>query len=185
MRIVSGKFRGRKLVPLQGKEIRPTSDRVREAIFNILGPRVRDARVLDLFAGTGALGLEALSRGARHAVFMDAALDACAIIQLNIALCRMADQTTLIHHDMILHPFPPLLKAEPFDLIFMDPPYARGYIEITLGKAAFPDLLTPHGIMIVEQSHKESLALPMKGLDIYRQKKYSRTFVSFIRKYSM
>ncbi len=182
MRIISGNLRGRKLIQVQGNDIRPTSDRVREAIFNILGPGVRNARVLDLFAGTGALGLEALSRGAGHGVFVDASLSSCTIIQKNIDLCRMKEKALLIHHDIIALPFPQALKAAPFDLIFIDPPYGRGHVETTLEKTGFIDLLKPDGIVVAEQSFKESLANPSNGLDIYRQKKYSKTFISFLRK---
>jgi 16S rRNA (guanine966-N2)-methyltransferase len=169
---------------LSGHNIRPTPDRVREAVFNILGPWIKGARVLDLYAGTGALGLEALSRGAKTAVFVDAALASCEIIQKNIDLCKMAAKTTLVHHDIVGHPFPQALGADSFDLIFMDPPYGKGYVETTLGKADFIKLLAPGGKVVVEQSFKESLAETINGLDIYRQKKYSKTRISFLRKTS-
>jgi len=182
MRIISGNLKGRKLADLSGNDIRPTSDRVREAVFNILGQKMRDARVLDLFAGTGALGLEALSRGAAHAVFVDGAASSCGIIQKNIDRCHMDQLTTLIHLDIMGRPFPPTLMDTPFDLIFMDPPYGKGYVETTLAKAGFMDLLAPSGIIITEQSVKEPLIKVANGLDIYRQKKYSKTFISFLRK---
>jgi len=182
MRIISGNCKGRKLIQIQGNDIRPTSDRVREAIFNILDPRIKNARVLDLFAGTGAMGLEALSRGADHAVFVDAALSSCTIIQKNIDLCKMTDKGLLVHHDIICLPLPQTLGPHPFDLIFVDPPYGKGYVETTLGKAGFIDLLAPTGIIVTEQSFKESLTKPINGLDIYRQKKYSKTFISFLKK---
>ncbi|MCP3942120.1 MAG: 16S rRNA (guanine(966)-N(2))-methyltransferase RsmD [Desulfobacteraceae bacterium] len=182
MRIISGNLRGRKLIQLQGNDIRPTSDRVREAVFNILGPKVQDANVLDMFAGTGALGLESLSRGAKNAVFLDAAIESCTIIQKNINLCKMLHNTSIIHHDIIALPLPQTLNTKPFDLIFMDPPYEKGHIETTLNKAGFMDLLAPDGIIITEQSFKESLGNTFNGLDIYRQKKYSTTFISFLRK---
>jgi 16S rRNA (guanine966-N2)-methyltransferase len=181
MRIIGGNFRGRKLIALSGYDIRPTPDRVREAVFNILGPWIRETRVLDLYAGTGALGLESLSRGAKAAVFVDAALSSCEVIQKNIDLCKMAEKATLIHHD-IISPFPQCLRTDPFDLIFMDPPYGKGYVETTLGKSDFIDLLAPKGIVVVEQSFKESLAKSFNRLDIYRQKKYSKTLISFFKK---
>ncbi len=182
MRIISGDCRGRKLVQLQGRDIRPTSDRVREALFNILGSSIQGQRVLDLFAGTGAFGLEALSRGADTAVFLDTAPNSCQVIKENIALCGMADRARVIQHDIVNHPLPAdHVGPTPFDLIFMDPPYDKGYAGITLAKDRFLDLLAPGGIVIVEQSHRECLANPMNGLDIYRQKKYSKTFISFLR----
>ena len=180
MRIISGDCRGRKLVQIQGQDIRPTSDRVREALFNILGPGIREKRVLDLFAGTGAFGLEALSRGAQAAVFVDAATASCNVIKQNIALCRMANQARVICHDLVKLPLPALDK--PFDLVFMDPPYNKGYPGQVLGKPGFSELLAPDAIVIVEQSAKETLNNPVNSLDKYREKKYSRTTLSFWRK---
>ncbi len=180
MRIISGACRGRKLVQIQGKDIRPTSDRVREALFNILGPDIRRKRVLDMFAGTGALGLEALSRGAQSAVFVDAARSACNVIKRNIELCRMADQAQIICYDLVKAPLPEF--HHPFDLIFMDPPYNKGYPRQVLGKPGFSELLAPGAIIIVEQSAKESLNNPVNSLDKYLEKKYSRTTLTFLRK---
>lgn len=184
MRIISGACRGRKLVQIQGKDIRPTSDRVREAVFNILGPGIRAKRVLDMFAGTGALGLEALSRGAKSAVFVEAARSSCNVIKQNIELCRMADQARIICHDLVNASLP--VFHQPFDLIFMDPPYNKGYPGQVLGKPGFSELLAPGAILIVEQSVKETLNNPLNNLlnslDKYLEKKYSRTTLTFWRK---
>ena len=180
MRIISGACRGRKLVQIQGQDIRPTSDRVREALFNILGPGIRDKRVLDMFAGTGALGLEALSRGARSAVFLDTAQSSCDVIKRNVELCRMSDHARIIRHDIINAALP--VFPQPFDLIFMDPPYNKGYPEQVIGKPGFFDLLAPDAIVIVEQSAKESFNYPVNSLDKYLEKKYSRTALRFLRK---
>ena len=180
MRIISGACRGRKLVQIQGKDIRPTSDRVREALFNILGPGIRRKRVLDMFAGTGAFGLEALSRGAQTAVFVDAARASCDVIRKNVELCRMTDQARIIRHDLIQAPLPAFPQS--FDLIFMDPPYNKEYPEQVLGKHGFWDLLAPKAILIVEQSVKEILNNSLNGLDKYLEKKYSRTTLTFWRK---
>ncbi len=180
MRIISGACRGRKLVQIQGKDIRPTSDRVREAVFNILGPGIRGKRVLDMFAGTGALGLEALSRGAQSAVFVDAARSSCNVIKRNIELCRMAEHARIICHDLVKAPLP--VFHHPFDLIFMDPPYNKGYPGQVLGKPGFSELLAPGAIIIVEQSAKESFSYPVNSLDKYLEKKYSRTTLTFLRK---
>ncbi|HCY85461.1 MAG TPA: 16S rRNA (guanine(966)-N(2))-methyltransferase RsmD [Desulfobacteraceae bacterium] len=179
MRIISGECRGRKLNPIQGQDIRPTSDRVREALFNIIGPAIRGQRVLDLFAGTGAFGLEALSRGACETVFVEMAKQSCDVIQKNIEMCRMTDKSHLVVHDLVNSPLPEGLGQ--FDLIFMDPPYARGYVGLVLEKPGFTDLMTRDTIIIVEQSARETLVSPPNSLDIYRQKKYSKTFVSFLR----
>ncbi|WP_299976334.1 16S rRNA (guanine(966)-N(2))-methyltransferase RsmD [Desulfobacula sp.] len=179
MRVISGSCRGRKLVRIQGHQIRPTSDRSREAIFSIIGQKVRKANVLDLFAGTGALGIEALSRGARHTTFIDLA---CNIIHQNLELCRFEKKATVISCDIVKAPIPESLNGQRFDLVFIDPPYRKGYIEVTLEKESFTDLLDENSIIIAEQSFTESLQLGLSTLDIYRQKKYSKTIISFINK---
>lgn len=179
MRVISGSRKGRKLARIEGNRIRPTSDRTKEAIFNILGQSVHQARVLDLFSGTGALGIEALSRGANHAVFIDCE---CDIIRKNIELCRFEDKSTVIVHDIIRLPLPDSLKGGLFDIVFIDPPYKTGYIEATLEKQGFVDLLAPDAMIIAEHSCKESLKSNVSSLDIFRQKKYSKTIISFISK---
>lgn len=179
MRVISGSCKGRKLVQIQGRQIRPTSDRTKEAVFNILGQNVRKANVLDLFAGTGALGIEALSRGADHATFIDLF---CDVIHKNLTLCRFEEKAFVMCHDMAKDPIPESLNGRLFDLVFIDPPYGQGYIEQTLEKKSFIDLLNEKSIIIAEHSFKESLQIKQPGLDIFRQKKYSKTIISFIHK---
>ena len=178
MRIISGHCKGRKLVKLLGQQIRPTSDRTREAVFNILGQKVKKAKVLDLFAGTGALGIEALSRGACHATFID---QSCDIIHKNLELCRFKENSRVICCDIVKAPLVESLNGKLFDLVFIDPPYGKGYIEVTLEKKSFTDLLDDNCIIIAEQSCKENLEIKFPGLDIYRQKKYSKTNIYFIK----
>jgi len=179
MRIISGHCKGRKLAKLLDKQIRPTSDRTREAIFNILGQKVKKAKVLDLFAGTGALGIEALSRGACHATFIDLS---CDIIHQNLELCRYKEKAMVLCGDIIKDILPKSLDGQMFDLVFIDPPYGKGYIELILQKQSFTDLLDENCIIIAEQSWKETLEINFSVLDIYRQKKYSKTNISFIKK---
>ena len=179
MRVISGNCRGRKLVEIHGRRIRPTSDRIREAVFNILGQKARKARVLDLFAGTGALGIEALSRGAIHTTFIDIA---CDIIHENLKLCCFEEKAMVICQDLIKESIPKAIIGQQFDLVFIDPPYGKGYIEATLQKEVFTDLLAKDCIIIAEQSCKESLQIELLPLDIYRKKKYSKTIISFINK---
>ena len=179
MRVIGGDCRGRKLVKLHDQQIRPTSDRVREAIFNILGQKVKKARVLDLFAGTGALGIEALSRGACHATFIDLA---CNTIRHNLELCGFKKKSTVICCDIVKETMPKSLNGQQFDLVFIDPPYGKRYIEQTLQKKAFTDLLDDNCIIIAEQSYKENLSIKLSPLDIYKQKKYSKTIISFMNK---
>ncbi|HSL61745.1 MAG TPA: 16S rRNA (guanine(966)-N(2))-methyltransferase RsmD [Desulfotignum sp.] len=180
MRIISGTCRGRKLISPEGREIRPTSDRIRETLFNILGTRVKTARVLDLFAGTGALGLEALSRGAAHAVFVDTSPAACRIILQNINRCGFSLQAFVIRQDLHSALHGPSIASRRFDLIFMDPPYDRGFMEKIFEKQDFADLLSEGGILVVEHASREILPSSLNGLDIFRQKKYSRTTISFL-----
>jgi len=177
MRIIAGNSRGRKLAPIKGDRIRPTSDRAREDIFNIIGHEIRDARVLDIFAGTGALGLEALSRGACETVFID--ID-CTFIYKNIKLCRFEEQALVIKKDIIHSSFPDILTSGTFDFIFLDPPYGKGYIEKTLHKKEFIELMSPKTLIIAEHGFKETPEINISGLDIFRQKKYSNTVISFM-----
>ena len=179
MRIISGNCRGRKLVPLKDRHIRPTSDRTREAIFNILGPRVRDANILDLFTGTGAMGIEALSRGATHATLIDRD---CTTARQNLDLCRLAESARTTTTDLISHPLPGLVFDRHYHIIFIDPPYHKGYIDMVLRKPDFMDLLADDAWIIAEYSCKENIEINVPGLDILRQKKYSKTKISIINK---
>jgi 16S rRNA (guanine966-N2)-methyltransferase len=179
MRVISGHCRGKKLIPLSGQTIRPTSDRAKEAVFNILGPKVKKARVLDLFAGTGALGIEALSRGADHAVFID---QSCDTLCQNLKLCRCEDLARAISQDILKGVLAETLAGLQFDLVFIDPPYGKGFIEDSLHQDGFTGLLKENAIIIAEHSWKESLQIKVSSLDIYRQKKYSKTIISFIQK---
>ena len=179
MRIISGHLRGKKLIPIHGLKIRPTSDRVRESVFNILGRDIQEARVLDLFAGTGALGIEALSRGAARATFMD---QACEVVRKNIDLCRLNDSATIISCDLTKQNFCQKIADQFFDIVFMDPPYQQGFLEKILGHPDFLSRLSDQALIIAEHSNRENIEIPHPGLDIYRQKKYSSTIISFINR---
>jgi len=184
MRIISGTCRGRQLSPLKGRDIRPTSDRIRETLFNILGSRVRHAQILDLFAGTGALGLEALSRGAGHAVFVDRSDTACQVIRQNIHRCGFHEQTTVIRQDLFSPWIDAGIACRRFDVIFLDPPYDNGYVLKTIHQKTLSALLSENGIIVAEHGAGETLtsSLNLNGLDIFRQKKYSRTTISFLNR---
>ena len=133
MRIIAGAFRGRRLHAPKGNRIRPTIDRVREAIFNIIAAEVAGAKVLDLFAGTGAMGLEALSRGAQFCCFVDQGEEAVRLIRENVQLCGVQDRSRIIQGPAASAIRRLGSENELFDLIFMDPPYGKGYIEKTFG----------------------------------------------------
>ncbi len=177
MRVISGNCKGRKLVKISGIKIRPTSDRVKEALFNIIGTQIKNATVLDLFAGTGALGIEALSREAKHATFLDLS---CDVIHKNLELCGLKNNSLVLDCDIINKGIPKIFHDQFFDFIFIDPPYGNKFIEHILQKDSFFNQLEENCIIIAEQSHKESLNITGTGLDIYRQKKYSKTIISFI-----
>ena len=179
MRIISGNCKGRKLTQIHGNNIRPTSDRVKEAVFNIIGNKIKNAKVLDLFAGTGALGIEALSRQAEHATFIDLS---CDIIHKNLKLCNLEDRALILNCDIIKFGIPENLYEQHFDYIFIDPPYGKKFIEHIFQKDLFFNGLKEKTIIITEQSYKESLDIKNTKLDIYRQKKYSKTIISFIKK---
>ena len=186
MRIIAGLARGRRLISPGGRgaAIRPTADRAREALFSILGPEtLAGAAVLDLFAGTGALGLEAISRGARRAVFVDLAPPALGIIQQNIAICGFSSQTLVVRHD--------LLKAlawggrrpadEGFELIFLDPPYRQGWAERLLSGLQAQGLLAPGGTVVFEDHGAERLPEAVGRLRLFDRRRYGDTGFWFYR----
>ncbi len=177
MRIIAGEFGGRHLRSPKDEGIRPTIDRVREAVFSIIAPHVSGARVLDLFAGTGAFGLEALSRGAGQAVFVDQSRDALRIIRANIATCGAEDLALVIGAPVRTAVERLAGAGDSFDLIFMDPPYGKGHIERILphlGAVARPDAL-----VIGEHHVKDTLPASLEGWSRTDQRRYGDTSISF------
>ena len=175
MRITGGKARGRVLFSPKGMDIRPTTDRVREAIFNIIGQDLSELTVLDLFAGTGSLGLEALSRGADHAVFIDNSNQSVNLIKKNIALCGFEDSATIIKTDLkkgwlLNHP---MLKT--LDLIFLDPPYGKDLIIPLLEWMSGTDMLQKSSRVVAELSKKENLPTIIKQLEMTDIRLYGDT----------
>jgi len=151
MRIISGAFRGRRLKAPTWEGLRPTSDKLRETLFNILAPRIEGARVLDLFAGTGALGLEALSRGARQSVFVEVDRRATALIAANAALCKAADRCVIIR-DTAEHALHSTIDGDLFDVIMIDPPYDFESLAAIVSSAA--RVLAPGGVLVVEHASR-------------------------------
>jgi 16S rRNA (guanine966-N2)-methyltransferase len=180
MRIISGKYRGKKLVTPRGWETRPTSDRVRESIFNIISHRIANARVLDLFAGTGALGLEALSRNAVAATFVDQSREACTVIRRNITLLKFEQRATIIQHDLTRTGPLPWNRQEKFDLVFMDPPYRKGLIDTVLENRGIMDLLADNALVVCEHGLGENPGVNISELDITDQRKYGKTQITFL-----
>lgn len=180
MRVIAGTAKGRTLIGPKSHAIRPALDKVKGAVFNILFD-VSDQTALDVFAGTGAIGVEALSRGARRAVFLDASPEALQIIQKNVSLCRFADRA-----DILKAKLPDDLKSVArktgigrFDLIFVDPPYDKDLVNPTLREIAKLGILTPDGQVIVEHSPRETI-LETAGLILKDQRKYGQTMISFL-----
>lgn len=155
MRVITGSARGRRLKELEGMETRPTTDRVKEGLFSALQFDIEGRRVLDLFAGTGQLGIECLSRGAASAVFVDKRPDAVKLIRENLKLCELTDNARVTAGDSM-----EFLKStrETYDLIFLDPPYQAGLLEAAIAHIARHDLLSPHGKMAAE--HPADAVLP-------------------------
>ena len=171
MRVITGSARGRRLKELEGMETRPTTDRVKEGLFNVLQFDIEGRKVLDLFAGTGQLGIECLSRGAASAVFVDRRPDAAALTRENLKLCDLTDRSRVVAGDSM-----EFLKAarEKYDLIFLDPPYASGLLEQALEDIARFDICRRHGIIVAESAADKTLP-PLGGpYSIYREYRYGK-----------
>ncbi|MCP4694458.1 MAG: 16S rRNA (guanine(966)-N(2))-methyltransferase RsmD [Desulfobacterales bacterium] len=188
MRIIAGEFRGRKLRPLRGDRIRPTADRCREAIFNILSTRVQDALVLDLFAGTGALGLEALSRGARSALFLDNHRDSASVVKSNIQTCGVDGRARILRWD-VLRNLNCLKSTEPgFDLVFMDPPYGKEMVRPVLTLLLDSGALARDAVIVAEHALSDPTPEALSGpsgrnprIELEDQRRYGKTLVSFFK----
>src|ERR671928_1232659 len=183
MRIVGGRFRGRSLAGPRSDAIRPTSDRLRETIFNILahayGDPVPDARVLDLFAGTGALGLEALSRGAAYALFVEEAAEARGLIRANVEALGLTGATRIFRRDAAkLGPAAPI---QPFALVFCDPPYGRGLGERALRAARDGGWLEADALAVLEEAARTEVeAIP--GFERVDARRYGDSRLLFLRR---
>lgn len=180
MRVIAGSLRGRKLTPIRGMAIRPTADRIRESLFNILGSTPQGAMVLDLFAGSGALGIEALSRGANQAIFVDQAPPALAVIRKNLQLCRLEEKSRVIQWDAVKNLRCLQAHGRAFDLIFIDPPYNRGMIAPVLGHLATLHLPAPGAVAVVEHDPAEPLNALAPEWTLSDQRRYGRTRISFL-----
>ncbi len=177
MRIISGIKRGLKLYDFEGGDIRPTTDRIKENIFNIIAPDVREGSVLDLFCGTGALALEAVSRGAASAVMCDASKESLALAKKNVSHAGFEDKCELILTDATA-----FLKksSKKFDIIFLDPPYNSGLAEKTLKLIFANDILAEDGIVVLERDETDSFDASYAVLK--KEKRYGRTYICIYKK---
>ena len=171
MRGITGSARGCRLKELEGMEPRPTTDRVKEGLFNIIQFDIEGRKVLDLFAGTGQLGIECLSRGAASAVFVDRRTDAVKLIRENLKATRLSDKARVVSGDSM-----EFLKSlrESFDLIFLDPPYEAGLLEPAIAHIAKFDILSPHGIIVAESAADKVLPDLPAPYRLYREYRYGQ-----------
>lgn len=181
MRIISGKLKGRKIKAVPGFSTRPTSDRLRETIFNIIAGQVQGSVVLDLFSGTGALGIEAISRGAKQVCLIDNSIAAITTIKQNLAICNISSQAKILKWDIsrnlnCLGNFDSVI-----DLVFMDPPYAKGLIKPALINLCKSGSLLDKALIIIEHNDQEALKEPFSDFSLKDQKKYGKTLVSFFQ----
>ena len=179
MRVVSGTARGITLKTPEGQQTRPTSDRVKEALFSIIQFDIPGTKVLDLFGGTGQLGIEAISRGAKSAVFVDASDKACALIKENLRRCKMEQQGRVVRSDYLQY-----LEncREKFDLVLLDPPYAEIFLENALNKLAEIDILESGAIIVAERPAGKELLCTFPGFTRSKDYKYGNTLLTLYRK---
>ena len=179
MRIITGRARGIQLVTLEGDMTRPTSERAKMAIFSSLQFELEGRRVLDLFAGSGQMGLEAVSRGASHAVLVDQSKDAVKVIQKNAEKTRLAEDCTIICSD-----FSEFLRQrrgkEPFDIVFIDPPYAMRACKAAVEALLENRLLKPHGIIVLESAEPDPLGVGTPLAERFEVVKSARYGVAYV-----
>jgi len=178
MRIIAGQYRGRRLCAVRGAPVRPTADKTREAVFSILGGLVNDASVLDLFAGTGALGLESLSRGAARAVFVDSSRESIALLRQNIGLLGIGNEASVLLRD-VLRPGALAGLPGPFDIVFADPPYKADALSRTLKNLADSGCLASGATVVAEHSALIEPPSPPSSLVLSDRRKYGKSIVSF------
>ncbi len=179
MRIVSGSIKGRRLFAPSGLALRPTPGKVRSALFNILSEQIAEASFLDLYAGTGAMGLEALSRGAKQVTFVEQVPRHLQYLRKNIAACGMAAQSRV--RGMAVEDF---LRAsgQRFDLVFLDPPYTSDAFEKILPSLRSGDMIADTGCVIIEHFHKRALPEMIGKIGFLKQYRYGETLLSFYGK---
>lgn len=182
MRVVAGRARGAVLKTPDGMKTRPTSDRVKEAMFSILHFDLPGARVLDLFGGTGQLGIEALSRGATSCVFVDESDKACGLIRENLKRVKLSDSAKVVKSDYMQY-----LRTctEKFDIILLDPPYAEVFLENCLNLITEIDILQSNGIIVTERPLEKELPYDFDGFSRSKDYKYGKTVVALYRKDSV
>lgn len=180
MRVISGERRGKKLLAPEGFDTRPTTDRVKEAVFNIIQFKVEGSHVLDLFAGSGQMGIEAISRGALSCVFAEQDRKACEVVRKNLAACRFDDRAEVICGEGIAAIS--RMRAKRFDIIFLDPPYSSDLMEKALLKICTLDLLKDNGIIICEVQRGSEIKGILPPYALKKEYDYGKTAVITVAK---
>ncbi len=178
MRVIAGSARGTKLSTLEGQDIRPTLDRVKESIFNMIAFDLPGADVLDLFCGSGGLGIESLSRGADHVTFVDSHAPALSVTRQNLAKTHLEARASLVLSDSIS-----FLKTteKQFDIILLDPPYDSSLYTLALGEISRRQLLTPDGQIVLECDKIITPPFETSGFSIVREKNYGRVKILIMK----
>lgn len=179
MRVISGHYRGRRLKSLSGSTIRPTADRVKEAMFNILAHAPKCAKVLDLYAGSGALGIEAISRGAQSVVFVDDNHRALDVLRQNLTHCKIDRNADVIRWDIAQNLDCLKRYQRQFDLVFMDPPYHRNLVEITLQRLLLTGCVADNVTIVAEHESGCPIKMPENSLLLIDSRRYGSTQLSF------
>ena len=181
VRIIGGIYRGRRLRAVEGLSVRPTSDRLRETLFNVLAPRIGGSRFLDVCAGSGAVGLEALSRGASEATFIDNSRRACSVIEANIQALAVKREATVINRDAVAALKRLAEESKQFDIAFLDPPYASEIYTPVMHRLATAGLLSPDSIVIVEHRAKAPPENEYDELKLFRELKQGESAFAFYK----
>lgn len=180
MRIITGRAKGTNLFTPKNYDVRPTADRVKESVFNIIGSSIVDARVLDAFAGTGNLGLECWSRGAASVIFVDKSRESLKLVQRNVEKCHAEDDCRLLEGEAASQIARLERQGEVFDFIFLDPPYHKGLLEKFLAKLAEHSIASANCRIVAERAADEKMPVLPEGFELQREEKYGSTVIDFI-----
>ena len=183
MRIIAGYYKGYKLQTFQGSDIRPTPDRVREAIFDVIGVKIVGAEFLDLFSGTGAMGIEAISRGAQGATFVEIDKQAIALIKENLKKIKQNEIINIIKMDCLQALKLLNLNKKKFDIIFLDPPYCKDCISIILQKIDNSNILLEGALIIIQHPVRKKIKEDFKKFSLFKGKKYGNTRITILKKH--
>ena len=181
LRVISGTAKGHGLKTVKGDTTRPTSDKVKGALYNIIAPYIGDSSVLDMFAGTGSLGIEALSRGAASAVFFDRSQQCCGIIKENLQHTKLTDKASVYTIDFTAGIEKMYKEGRKFDIIIMDPPYNKNFIQEALKLLTINDIMMDDGVIIAEHSIKDELPESCGRIKAIDTRKYGDTMITIYK----